>query len=447
MNNNKLIATLLLLAATLGGCHCQQPAGAEKKVYPFVRYDNNVLHYDSTSPTLQHCFTKMKRVATTGQGTVNIIHIGGSHVQAGVFPNQVRVRIMQQWPQAVGGRGMIFPYSAAAKCNNPDDYKVHCKEKVVLTRNVYKAPEYPMGLCGISVTAKDVPTRIQMLLTDKSIDYSVQHIVVLGSSPQGVVPRLDVAGHELSPSYVDSATHRYVFNLMHPVDSFDLFFPCCEGQTFTLTGVCLGNRRPGFSYHSIGVNGAAVPDYLKCRLTDDLRLLRPDLVIFGIGINDAHEKNFDTVAFKNNYLALCDSIRRVNPKCAFIFVTNNDSYRKTGRRRYAVNTNGPLARDVFYRLAELTGGAVWDQFDIMGGLKSMQKWQKAGLAQADKVHFTRAGYRLMGNLLFDAIYNELQNIPPAPLKKGLHTPNPFQKGRHTPGPSKEGRQQYEHPEQ
>jgi hypothetical protein len=100
------------------------------------------------------------------------------------------------------------------------------------------------------------------------------------------------------------------------------------------------------------------------------------LVIFGIGINDAHEKSFDTVLFKNNYLALCDSIRKVNPKCAFIFVTNNDSYRKTGRKRYAVNTNGPLARDVFYRLAALTDGAVWDQFEIMGGLKSMEKWQK-----------------------------------------------------------------------
>jgi lysophospholipase L1-like esterase len=162
------------------------------------------------------------------------------------------------------------------------------------------------------------------------------------------------------------------------------------------------------------VNGAAVPDYLKCPLADDLRLLRPDLVIFGIGINDAHEKDFDTVAFKNNYLALCDSIRKVNPKCAFIFVTNNDSYRKV-RRRYTVNTNGPLAREVFYRLAALTGGAVWDQFEIMGGLKSMEKWQKAGLAQKDKVHFTRAGYRLVGDMLYEALYNEIARQPQLPL--------------------------------
>lgn len=407
---HSLILAALWLWAT--GCQGQNP-------YPFIHKEANVLHYDSSSSTLLHFFNKWNRVAATGQGTVNIIHIGGSHVQAGVFPNQVRTHIMQQYPNLVGGRGMIFPYSAAAKCNNPDDYKVHCKEKVILTRNVYKEPEYPMGLCGISITAKDTVTRIQLLAADKAIDYGVRHIVVLGSSPQSVIPLLSYEGRDISPSYIDSATHRFVFNLRQPTDSFDIILPCTPGQTFTLTGVCLGNRQPGFSYHSIGVNGAAVPDYLKCPLADDLRLLRPDLVIFGIGINDAHEKDFDTVAFKNNYLALCDSIRKVNPKCAFIFVTNNDSYRKA-RRRYTVNTNGPLAREVFYRLAALTGGAVWDQFEIMGGLRSMEKWQKAGLAQKDKVHFTRAGYRLMGDMLYEALYNEIARqpqLPPSPAPK------------------------------
>ena len=408
-NNFWILVVALLLSA---GC-CK---GQEQ--YPFIRYNANVLHYDSSSATMKYFFQKCNKLASTGKGAVNIVHIGGSHVQAGVFPNQVRVRIMQQWPSLVGGRGMIFPYSAAAKCNNPDDYKVHCKEKVLLTRNVFREPEYPLGLCGISVTAKDIPTRIQILFPSSAsatpIDYRIQHIVLLGYSPSGVVPSLSYEGRDVPPSYIDTSNHRYVFNLRRSVDSFDIVLPCIEGQTFTLTGICLGNRQPGFSYHSIGVNGAAVPDYLKCQLTSDLRLLRPDLVIFGIGINDAHEKAFDTVLFKNNYLALCDSIRKVNPKCAFIFVTNNDSYRKTGRKRYAVNTNGPLARDVFYRLAALTDGSVWDQFEIMGGLKSMEKWQKAGLAQRDKVHFTRAGYRLMGDLLFEALLREMQKTGPAP---------------------------------
>jgi lysophospholipase L1-like esterase len=164
-------------------------------------------------------------------------------------------------------------------------------------------------------------------------------------------------------------------------------------------------RRPGFTFHSIGVNGAAVPDYLRCQhFTRDLRMLHPDMVIFGIGINDANAQDFDTALFRANYRALVDSIRTINPDCAFIFITNNDCFRRKSRKRYEVNRNGLLARDVFYRLAKETDGAVWDQFEIMGGLKSMDRWYKAKLAQKDHVHFTVAGYQLVGNLFTNALF-------------------------------------------
>lgn len=414
---NKLFAVLALWLLPVLGAVAQE--------YPFVRYDANVLHYDTAAAPMQLMFQKWQRVATSGQGTFNIVHIGGSHVQAGTFPHRIRTNILRDYPAAVGSRGMVFPYSAAAKCNNPSDYKVHCPEKVLLTRNVYHNPEHPLGLCGIAVTAQDVATHIQMLVADRQFDYTTQRVVVLGHSPQGVVPSLGADSRQLSPSYIDTANHRFVFNLASPVDSFEIVLPCRKGQEFTLTGVYMGSRHPGVSYSSIGVNGAATADYLKCALTRDLRLLRPDLVIFGIGINDAHGTNFDSVQFKNNYLRLCDSIRSVSPYCAFIFVTNNDCYRKTGRKSYSVNTNGLLVRDVCYRLAAITGGAVWDQFEVMGGLKSMAKWQTAKLAQADKVHFTRAGYQLMGDLFYEALASELKKDWGAPkLKKGGTTVAP-----------------------
>ena len=386
--------------------------------YPFIRYEANKMHYDTASESMQAFFAKWQRVNRTGQGSINIVHIGGSHVQAGTLPHRVRTRLHTDNPTLVGSRGMVFPYSAAAKCNNPADYKVHCTEKVMLTRNVYKTIDHPLGLCGIAVTAHDTPTRIQILNNESQFDYASSHITLLGYSPDGVVPRLSYDDHEVHPSYIDSATHRFVFNLRQEVDSFDILLPCLEGETFTLTGVILGNRHPGITYHSIGVNGAAVPDYLKCDyLTTDMHLVHPDLVIFGIGINDAAGPNFDTLVFKENYLSLCDSIRQTNPRCAFIFITNNDSYRRTGRRKYAVNNNGLLARDVCYRLAAATGGAVWDQFEVMGGLKSMEKWQKAGLAQRDKVHFTRAGYLLIGDLFYDAFCRMIKEAKPCSAPK------------------------------
>ncbi|MBQ8703214.1 MAG: hypothetical protein IJ524_02430 [Bacteroidales bacterium] len=396
---SRTLIVLLLLAVT---------APARGQEYDFIRYDSNLLRYDSNAAPMQAFFSRWERMTTSGTGNINIVHIGGSHVQAGTLPNTIRRRLTGAYPDRIGPRGMLFPYSAAARCNNPPDYRIHCFEKMLLNRCVAKEHPIPLGLCGIAVTATDSLAEVQVVLADTGIDYATNRIVVLGHSDQQVVPQLRVGDRDLPPSYIDPRTDRYVFNLTTPVDSFAVLLPCLEGQQFTLTGIYLGNRRAGVSYTSIGVNGAAVPDYLRCRhFVRDLRLLRPDLVVFGIGINDASGPNFDTAVFRHNYLQLIDSIRSVNPDCAFVFVTNNDSYRKTGRRRYSVNTNGPLAREVFYRLAAETGGAVWDQFEIMGGLKSMDRWRLARLAQTDRVHFTATGYRLVGNLFADALLQEL----------------------------------------
>ena len=62
------------------------------------------------------------------------------------------------------------------------------------------------------------------------------------------------------------------------------------------------------------------------------------------------------------------------------------------------------------RIAADCGGAVWDQFVIMGGLNSINKWVAEGLAQKDKVHFTRSGYELLGDLLSNALFNTLHQL-------------------------------------
>jgi hypothetical protein len=60
-------------------------------------------------------------------------------------------------------------------------------------------------------------------------------------------------------------------------------------------------------------------------------------------------------------------------------------------------------REVFFSLAKKHNAAVWDLFSIMGGLESILHWKAAGLAKSDLVHFTTVGYKLIGNLEFDAL--------------------------------------------
>ncbi|MBQ8020200.1 MAG: hypothetical protein IJ263_07355, partial [Paludibacteraceae bacterium] len=74
-----------------------------------------------------------------------------------------------------------------------------------------------------------------------------------------------------------------------------------------------------------------------------------------------------------------------------------------------VNTNGQIVEEVFFELAKKYNGAVWDQFAIMGGLKSMKQWENAGLARKDKIHFTPNGYILLGDLFYNALIQSYLN--------------------------------------
>ena len=103
-------------------------------------------------------------------------------------------------------------------------------------------------------------------------------------------------------------------------------------------------------------------------------------------------------------------VRRQSPDCTFIFITNNDSYRYISRGM-TYNYNAPAVEKAMFELAEEVGAAVWDLYDIMGGKNSVITWRDAGLVQSDRLHFTKSGYQLLGDLLYNAFaddYNKKQ---------------------------------------
>lgn len=376
-----------------------------------IRTEIDTLYWGRDSQPLERFYEKLDRVLKTRQGNLHIVQMGGSHIQAGTMTHRFRKHMLDEYGAPPAARGFIFPYSAASACNNPNDYKTGKDRPFNLIRNVYQSYAFPLGASGIAVWNADSLNSISIRMNAPEYDFVADTIILLGKAygwPIDPILKEDTIYH--FPDSIDFENDRYYFfNFDHTVKDFTLYFPCSKGDTFVVNGILLKNRRPGVTLSSIGVNGAQTASYLRCRnLTRDMELLRPDLVIFNIGVNDAYGSSFDSVAFKNNYLKLVARIREASPDCAFIFVTNNDTWKKGRKGRYYVNKTGPMVQDVMYRLADLTGGAVWDQFAVMGGLKSMESWRKKGLAQKDRVHFTASGYNLMGDLFWDAFIRELK---------------------------------------
>ena len=407
----KLLITIGLLLVGPWLMAQNQPPLKTVMDLPFAHLERNRLQYPGDSLAMERFFSKLDSVVFLGQGSVSIMHIGGSHVQAGVLTQQFRDNLLGIGTDLMGGQQFLFPFSLGGT-NNPTHYSISKMGEWTYCRNaVIKDTDKRMGLAGAAVTTTDSTATVSIMGRPRrnssfSPCFDFNKVTLIGFSETGdVTPVVSYNGKTIVGKHNEYRS-TYTFKLPTYTDSICIRFDSFPGE-FTLTGVLLENGMPGISVNPVGVNGASVPSYLRCDdFERDLELIRPDLVIFGIGINDAAEKDFDKDVFMKNYGALIRIIQRVNPDCALLFMTNNDSFKRVKVKKkthYEVNTNGLIVEEAFMEMGKQYNAAVWDQFDIMGGLSSMQDWEQAGLAKPDKIHFTNEGYELLGNLLYNAL--------------------------------------------
>ena len=398
------ILFLLLFSLSAISSHAQGVMKRDVPNYAFAHFDQNQLLFPGDSLPLDHFFAKLDTLLFTGKGHINIMHIGGSHVQAGVFSQQMRDNLLSLSPGLTAGRGMVFPFMTT---NTPASYSINRTGEWSYCRNAVPF-DTRLGLAGASVTTSDTTASFSIVTREKTprdisptFDFNLVKILGYGD----LEPVVHYNERVIKGVY-DQQEGSYTFQLPDFTDSLYVDFNQKAG-TFTVTGVYLDNGMPGITYHGIGVNGAKVESYLLCEdFERDLRLVKPDLVIFGIGINDAAADGFTKEKFKKDYDQLISLIHNVSPDCALLFVTNNDSYKKIKKNKYQVNPNGTIAQQAFMELGKKHNAAVWDFFDIMGGLKSMEQWENQNMAKKDKIHFTTTGYTLIGDLLYNAIIDK-----------------------------------------
>jgi lysophospholipase L1-like esterase len=372
--------------------------------FNFIRYDLNEMYDFGDDKYSSGFYNKLEKIITTGEGRINVIQIGGSHIQAGIFSGQIRSRMQQMNGELNAGWGFMFPYRMS-RTNSPYGYYIRYNGGWQSCRNIEKRKTCNLGVGGISATTSAPVTELTVLLEDgNSLDYSFNKLRIFYEN----------AGADYAVS-VDSSLLKnqirtndyYEFELNRHVDSLKITFDREPDKwgSFTLFGIVTERAPNGIMYHSIGVNGAHVPAFLRCQLFEkQMALLKPDLVILGLGINDAYGRRFSQKKFEDNYGQLIERIRRAAPETAIIFTTNNDSYLY---RRY-VNKNGEKVQQSMFKMAKKYQTGVWDMYSVMGGLNSIVLWQNNGLAKSDKVHFTREGYLTLGDLFFNALMNNFE---------------------------------------
>lgn len=450
------------ITVPLVGMAQSYPLMKELPHYDCINHKANRLVYCGDSSKFEQFFAKLDSLALWGEGNINILHIGGSHIQAGVFPNRMRTNFANIQPGFAASRGAIFPYTAA-RTNNPKNYSVSYSGEWKKCQNSRPPITETLGLMGYTISTNNTQSSITFNLNPEEFGsnwkYNKLRLLATVGDPD-LMPIL-IVGDDTIPSVYEDSSFIFRLNVLAEsgtitlgyVKEFDrllnkynssiqfidsLFMAentdslkidsvysleiglesdnglCAENSQhsatgeykFSIMGLLPENDFNGITYHSMGVNGASLQSWLRCeRLEEQLAFVKPDVAIMAVGINDANvpKGQFSKEMFKTRYNNLLSKIYAVNPNCAVIFITNNDCVVRVGRRSYGLNENTAIVQKAMYELAKEHNAAVWDLYEIMGGLGSITVWNEVGLANKDRVHFLVPGYNLLGDMLYNAI--------------------------------------------
>lgn len=400
-----LAAVLLPLAAS-----AQLPLREIPEETPeCVHLGRTDLHFPGVHEAFDSLYVQIHDMLTKGEGNVRIWHIGGSHVQGSYFPDRLKNNFAD-FPEGTKGEfGFAIPYRMIAPAYDKEGFFSTTGDwSASVASQSYKGerPRYGVTGFGARTSSQDASVTFRFKAKgDSTRVANAVHILGYGSRPD-VYPTVYWGADTLRCTFTDDG---YMVRLPEYTDSVKIDFNIPKGTSFVLNGLEPLSGKAGFSYYASGMNGASLPSWLdKCTdLERDIPLVQPDLMILGLGINDSACKqvDFKVEVFKERYRRLISLVRKYSPSCRFIFITNNDSYRYAGRSM-TYNYNGPTVEKAMFELAEEVGGAVWDLYDIMGGKDSVTEWRTAGLVGKDRLHFTRTGYELLADLLYNAIADD-----------------------------------------
>ncbi|MEY3441850.1 MAG: hypothetical protein RLZZ519_131 [Bacteroidota bacterium] len=394
--------TLAIFVLLGGSAFGQQDYPYAVNQYPFLHADQNQLTFPGAPDAFERLYKKFDQVLFSGRGQVKVVHIGGSHIQADMWSDRMRQRLQHFFPGTEATRGLLFPFNMA-RTNNPYNYHTEYTGQWESCRNVQWNRACDLGLTGISATTRDSSCRLKVFF--RGTDY-----------PQYEFNRVRIFQDTDSTSYIARVVNSGVSSSYavdtalgfseHKLGSFQNFVELEIKKTapaqnhFTLYGISMESDDPGFVYSAMGVNGAATKSYLRCTLFEQhLKAIAPDLVIFSVGINDANTTEFDSHLFEKNYDSLMVRVQRASPNAVVLFTTNNDTYYQ---KKYP-NRNAEKVRASMLKLGKKHNAAVWDLFEVMGGLGSIKDWIAAGLANSDKIHLLKPGYELVADLMFNAL--------------------------------------------
>jgi hypothetical protein len=364
------------------------------------------------SDAFTRLWATMDSVHQRQPGKLSILYIGGSHVQAGWIGHFMREQMTVLSPRAAWSRGLMLPYRLA-KTNTPTHFRTEMEGN-------WTGLRCPQSIWKTSSQGRFNGTGIQTRTASSRA--SIQHVAYLPDSTRFNSNAIDVWTNARANEFAIDAgdvgmniisledNMGWRVALDAPIDTLRLTFRSSLDRSDPIAYEGLysahGGNFPRLVFNEWGHNGLHIADVNTC---PDFSLLverlNPDLIILGIGLNDAlNEGGFKIQSFAAEYSKAITRIQEMAPQSALLLLSNTP-----------VHQPSKIAQEQSARiqsfLQSCAAAGDFGFFDLgmaLGGHKNTANLMANDWLQPDGIHYTRQGYGQIARLLYGAIFQAYQ---------------------------------------
>lgn len=328
-------------------------------------------------------------------GPLRLVHFGDSHTAADEWTNTLRGAFQLRFGD--GGAGFV---SAGRATYRRLDLRTTNTSGWQLQGNMSQSSDGRHGMAGASISTQRPGEMVTLSPTAKQVE--VQYL----RQPGGGGLTLLADGQPLQTVSTDGP-EGWAFLEQAVGEASRVELQTTDDAPVRLFGF-VSEKGGGVTYDQFGINGAQANIFESWDANlwiPQLARRAPGLILLAYGTNDAGNKDYTFASYKAMFAGVLAKIRQASATASILVLGPPDRMYYSGYRRVPYPRLEMIVEA--QREAALESGCgFWDLRTRMGGAGAMQRWVTAGAAQGDFVHFTAAGYRLIGATLFNDLMEQ-----------------------------------------
>jgi lysophospholipase L1-like esterase len=331
-------------------------------------------------------------------GSLHILHYGDSHTASDDWAAEMRQSLQAKF--GAGGPGFTLaghPFAGYRRF----DSKGNNSRGWYTDGLVGRQGDGLYGLSGVSLTSQSAGQTVSLVAECEQLELHYlqqpgggQLEFAVDGVPAGTI---DTAG-ELAPG---------IYRYAPSPGSHEYLVTTASSAPVRLFGWVAQNHS-GITYETLGINGAKAGqmlDWNQSIFAGEMAARDPALIVVAYGTNEALSRGWTEADYRSAFTEVIHRLREDAPVASILIVGPPDCLlRYRGNRLPFPHLDAVI--EIQRQVALENGCAFWDWRTRMGGPGSVRQWVQAGLSQGDYVHFTGAGYRLVGDMLSEELMEQ-----------------------------------------